>query len=340
MRSFDQLNPQASASQHNGVYVPFSSAGVPVVKTLARLDPTFSTKMAPVLTVRATLFKRHLLMFGSFRNPKMTPRLPQELVDRIVDFVAIRERDTVKMVDLKSCSLTAKSWTRASRRHFPNAITIHSFDRFFDWASEIDLASDISSRMRTITLHDDHTLARRFSPEGITKLKHNLTALYNLECLNLRGFDLHSGTEHAKLILELLDSFGGKLNTLNLDECSLSPNAFQSILHLFPHLDNVSIGNDCSPVINSADDSMLKQPPDHADKFRGSLVTGTNTLQQFLPCLLTVPLHFRRLVCALSKDGHEIISACAATLQVLYLEGTFSFTSFLELSRLTQLLFW
>lgn len=55
-------------SPYNGVHMPFFFAGVLVVKTLACLDPEFSTKMAPVLTPRATLFKRHLFPSGPVKN--------------------------------------------------------------------------------------------------------------------------------------------------------------------------------------------------------------------------------------------------------------------------------
>lgn len=336
MRPFDLLNTQTSASQHNGVYVPFYPAGVPVVKTLTRLGPTFSTKMAPVLTTRATLFKTHPLTSAPFRIPKMAPKLPQELFDRLIDFIALGE-EVGTMDDLKSCSLIAKSWARTSQRHILKAISIPSFDRLFAWASEIDLARGTSSCVRTVTLCGE--VARRFSPEELAGLEPHLSAFVNLECLNLIKFHLHSGIEHAKLILNSFGLFRTKLNTLQLESCSLSPNVFQSFLHLFPRLDNVHIGKGCLAVIKTADDILLRPPLGGTKNLRGSLVTETDTPREFFPCLLTIPLHFHHLECILSKESHEVISACAATLELLSFAGTFSFTGFIGPSRLISQLF-
>lgn len=253
----------------------------------------------------------------------MTPRLPQELIRAIIDFVAIRERGT-KMQDLKSCSLTAQSWTGASQRHILQAVVIPSFGRLFDWVSEIDPADGISSYVRTLTLCGNGKPARRPSPDDLAKLKLHLTAFDKLECLNLKRFRLHSGVEHAELILEWFGLFRGELKTLNLESCSLSPSAFQYILHLPPLLDNISISSSCRAVINTEDDGALRPPLKDATNFRGGLITGADTPQEFLPCLLTVPLRFRRLVCVFSKEGYRIVSACAPTLQTLSLEGIFS----------------
>lgn len=322
MRPFDLLiNQQASASPYNGVYMPFSPAGVLVVKTLACPDPTFSTKMAPALTTRGVLFKTHLSPSGSFRNPKMTPSLPHELIDTIIDFVAIRETGTRRMQDLESCSLTAKSWTCKSQRYILEAITIPSFDRLLDWVSEVDLTTCIPSYVKTLTLRGDANLIRRLSPDHLPNLERHLAAFDNLECLNLKKVHLHSRVGHFNLILECFGLLGGKLKTLNLETCSLSPNAFQSILHLLPQLDNVSIANDCS--VNIGDHTTLRPSLTDATNFRGSLVTGSKTLHEFVPCLLTVPRNFHRLVCVFSRDGNRLISECAAALQVLRLEGTF-----------------
>lgn len=289
----------------------------PCSHDLCTPGPHVQYQMAPVLTPQATLFKRHTVPPVSSRNPKMTPRLPQELVDKIIEFVAMRERNT-KMQDLKSCSLTAKSWSHASQRYILEAITI-SFDHLSAWASGEYLMGGISSYVQTLTLCGDNDLARRFPPGCIAKLP----AFAKLECLTLKKFCLHSGIEHIKLILKWFRLIGGKLKTLNLDTCSLSPNAFQSILRRFPLLDNVSI-DECLAVVNTEGDSTLKPPLSDTTNFRGSLDVGTNTPEEFLSCLLTAPLHFSHLVYDYSREGYQILSACASTLQILILEGTFS----------------
>lgn len=248
----------------------------------------------------------------------MAPKLPQELVDRIVDFVATRESNT-KLQDLKSCSLTARSWSCRSQRYILQSVDIPSFDHLLRWASEIDPAKGVSSNVRTLTLCDN--LTWRLSPDIVTQLEHHFAAFDRLECLNLKGFHIYSNVRHAELIPKWLGQFGGTLKTLNLESCLLSPNAFQSILHLFPLLDNVSISNDCQAVIATADDRALKQDSDDITRIRGSLVTGISTLQEFLPCLLTMPLQLHRLVCAFSGEGHQIVSACASTLQILFFEA-------------------
>jgi len=248
----------------------------------------------------------------------MTQVLPQELLDRIVDLVASRERNT-KMQDLKSCSLAAQSLSRRSRRYILEAITIPSFDHLLKWTSEIDPTSGIPSYVRTITLRDNRTW--QFSPNILAQLEPHLTAFDRLECLNLSGFHLHSGIPHSELVPNWFGRFGNTLKTLSLESCSLSPNAFQSILHIFPLLDNVSIDDDCRAVTETKNDRTLKQYPGDVTNFQGSLVTGTNTLQEFLPCLLMIPPQFHRLVGVFNKEGHQIVSACAPTLQILNFEG-------------------
>jgi hypothetical protein len=250
----------------------------------------------------------------------MAPGLPQELVDKIIDLVASRERNT-KVRDLKSCSLTARSWTCRSQRYILESITIPSFDHLLKWGSEINPTSGgISSYVRTITLCDD--LTWQFSPDILAQLEHHLAAFDRLESLHLKGFHLYSGIRDSELIPKWFGRFSNKLKTLSLESCSLSPNAFQSVLHLFPLLDNVSINDDCHAVVNTESDRVLKRYPGDVTHFRGSLVTGISTLQEFLPCLLMVPLQFHRLVCVFNGEGHQIVSACAPTLQILNFEGS------------------
>ena len=225
------------------------------------------------------------------------------------------------MRDLKSCSLAARALSRRSQRYILESITISSFDRLLKWTSEIDPTSRISSYVRTITLCDN-LRTWQFSPDILAQLERHLAAFDRLECLNLKGFHLHSGIRYSELIPKWFGRFRNTLKTLTLESCSLSPTAFQSMLHLFPLLDNVSINDDCHAVINDESDRVLKRYPGDVTRFRGSLATGINTLQEFLPCLLMVSLRFHRLVCVFNGEGHQIVSACAPTLQILNFEGS------------------
>ena len=268
---------------------------------------------------RTILFNKGLVPSGSLSSPStMAPVLPQELVDNIIDIVASRERNT-QMRDLKSCSLAARSLSSRSQRYILESITIPSFDDLLKWTSEVDPTSGILSHVRMITLCDNFT--HRSSPDILTRLEHHLDVFDHLECLNLKEFRLHSGTQHNEPIPKWPGRSGNALKTLNLESCSVSPNAFQSILHLFPFLDNVSISDDCHAVIDTESDRALMRYPGDGTNFRGSLVIGINTLQEFLPCLLMAPLQFHRLVCVFNGEGHQIVSACAPTLQILNFEG-------------------
>lgn len=277
------------------------------------------------IQVVATLFNGGLPPPGPLNSPggpapikrKMAPVLPQELLDRIVDLVANREKDT-HMRDLKSCSLVARSLSRRSQRYILESITIPSFDHLFEWASGIDHTSGIPSYVRTITLCDHRTW--RFSPNILSQLEHHLAAFDRLECLKLRGFHLYSNIPHSELMPRWFGRFGNTLKTLYLESCHLSPNAFQSIFHIFPLLDDVSIDDECHAVIETEGDRTLERYPG-ATHLRKSLVTGQNTLKEFLPCFLVTPIRFRRLVCILNGAGHQIISAYAPTLQILNFYG-------------------
>ncbi|KAF9648441.1 hypothetical protein BDM02DRAFT_3129044 [Thelephora ganbajun] len=149
----------------------------------------------------------------------MKPTLPQELVDKIIDFVASRERNT-QMRDLKSCSLTARSWSCRSQRYILESITIPSFDHLLKWASKIDPASGISSYVRTLTLCDN--LTWWFSPETLAQLECHLPVLDRLECLNLKRFHLHSGIRHSGLIQKWFGRFRNTLKTLNLESSMIA----------------------------------------------------------------------------------------------------------------------
>ena len=226
------------------------------------------------------------------------------------------------MQDLQSFSLTARPWTIACQRHILQAITIPSLDRLLDWTSEIKINPEggVSSCVQTLTLRGENPPTRPFSPNT---LKPHLAAFVNLECLILSKFHIHSHIEHAKRILECFGLFKGKLKTLHLESCSLSPNAFQSILYLFPLLNDVFISDDCLAETQTEDDITLKPPLMDGTNFGGKLATGSKTLQAFLPCFLTVPLRFSSLVCLFNPEGYQLISACASTLQELSFEGTF-----------------
>ena len=224
------------------------------------------------------------------------------------------------MRDLKSCSLTARSWSRRSKRYIFESVTIPSFDHLLEWTRGIDPTSGIPSYVRTITLCDYRTW--RFSADILAQLEHHLAAFVRLECLNLKGFHLHSHIPHSELFPRWFGRFGNTLKTLSLESCSLSPNAFQSILHIFPLLSDISIDDDCRAVIKTENDRALKQYPGNLAPLQGSLATGTNSLQEFLPCFLMVPLQFHRLVGVFGREGHQIVSACAPTLQILHFEGS------------------
>ena len=273
----------------------------------------------------ATLFNGRLPLPGSLNSPgglaptkrKMAPVLPQELLDRIVDLIASREMGT-HMRDLKSCSLVARSLSRRSQQYILESITIPSFDHLLEWASGVDHTSGISSYVRTITLCDYRTW--RFSPDILSQLEHHLAAFDRLECLKLRGFHLYSNIPHSELMPRWFGRLGNTLKTLYLESCHLSPNAFQSIFYTFPLLNDVSIDDDCHAVIETEGDRALERHPG-ATHLRESLVTGQNTLKEFLPCFLVTSLRFRRLVCTLNGAGHRIISAYAPTLQILNFYG-------------------
>ena len=263
-----------------------------------------------------------------FIHRKMRPNLPQELVDKIIDLVAFNERNT-NMRDLRSCSLTARSWSHRSQQYIFESLTISSFGCFRRWASEIDPASGILSYVRTLTLCDN--LTWQFSPDILTQFEPHLDAFHRLERLNLEGFHLHSDIRHADLFPKWFGRFRNTLKTLNLESCSLSPNVFQSIIHLFP-LDNISISDDCHAVTATENDRALERDLGSVTHFRGCLETGINTLREFLPCLLTVPVQFHRLVCVFNEEGHQIVSACAPTLQTLFFEGVYRSLFFFSIS--------
>jgi len=175
----------------------------------------------------------------------------------IIDLVANRELRNTKMRDLRQCSLTARSWSCRSQRYIFESITISSFDHLLKWCSEMDPTSNISTYVRTMTLCDNFTW--RFSPDILPQLDRHLAAFDRLEWLNLKGFHLHSGIRHSDLASKWFCRFRTTLKTLTLESCSLSPNAFQSVLHIFPLLDNISIDDDCHAIINTENDRVLRR---------------------------------------------------------------------------------
>jgi len=236
-------------------------------------------------------------------------KLPQELIDEIIDHVAYP--------DLRACSLVARRWVERSRwRIWGCGYCSFIDERQLNSPRKSLLAkgSIFAERVHTLTLGSTavQAWAKHFRDVDVV-----------LPCLNsliITDASLNLGSDVAVLKRD----FGNTLLSLSLNRVCIRHHEFYPILSSFPNLDDLSIVHLNLPL----------PPPDgtpDCPRTQGKLsLVGVQAHDTCVPFLLKLPIQFRSLHFCDTPDVrkiHPLVRACSSTLKTLEIRGSVWFSS-------------
>ena len=190
----------------------------------------------------------------------MVAELPQEIVDKIIDEIALDLlRDTRDQIqDLKTLSLVSSAWQYRTRTHLFQALEITS-DNFPIWCRDIRLGSDGPSRFVTYIRYEPSwpETERNIDPlEGLACSPSNMSAFTNLRTLHFANISLqHIG---------YLTCFGGlvpKVRELWLEDCQMDITRFVSFVRPFAKLERLRLMRPQCPNENKLQQWDIAEPP-------------------------------------------------------------------------------
>ena len=157
-------------------------------------------------------------------------RLPQELVDHIIDCLS----DDPQM--LATWSLVAKTWLARSRLHLFNEVTLSS-QRVGKWHSIIRPGPNgISHLVRTLKLQQAPEL-RWLNTKYLDLISDHIYSFQHVENLSIAWMDL-GDFEPGSLTRHFIH-YGPSLRSLHLSYLSADYSALSAFLQLFPNLEDL-----------------------------------------------------------------------------------------------------
>ena len=236
-------------------------------------------------------------------------RLPQELIDQIID--------NVGHPDLRACSLVGRRWV--GRSHW--RICGGGYYSFVDQRQLNSARKNLLTKGSIFTEHI-HTLTLGFTAvqAWAEHFRDVGVVLPRLNSLIITGAGLRLDSDVAVL----KRSFGNTLLSLSLNRVAIDSKEFYPILSFFPNLDNLSIAR-----------LSLSQPPlgdiPACPRTQGKLtLTGFEAHHTCVPFLLKLPIQFRTLHFCDTADVrkvHPLVWACSSTLTTLEIRGNVRFFS-------------
>jgi len=165
-------------------------------------------------------------------------RLPQELIDRIIDYVYDR-------ISLRACSLVCSRWSPRSRKHLFAQVEFASISDLRRWCARIHPGpSGLSSLVEHLTLSESHLSPTLPSPSWLHSSiltdaaphLHSFSALRTLEARRWR-----MTTDLISLVIHSLGSSIKNVTRLKLGNVTVQPSTLTMLIGHFPHLDDLSI---------------------------------------------------------------------------------------------------
>jgi len=232
-------------------------------------------------------------------------KLPQELIDEIVDHV--------DHPDLRTCSLVGRRWVERSQwRIWGGGYFSFINQRQLDSPRRnlLTKGSIFAERIHTLTLGSTAVQAWTEHFRNVDLVLPRLNSLIiTAACLYLDSD-----------VAVLKRNFGNTLLSLSLNKVVIGHEEFYPILSSFPNLDDLSIAR------------LNLGPPPPGDTPACPRTQGKLTLVGFeahstcVPFLLKLPIQFRTLHFCDTADVrkiHPLVRACSLTLTTLEIRGTF-----------------
>lgn len=228
-------------------------------------------------------------------------RLPQELVDYIVDHIS-DDRST-----LFACTHLSRTWCIAARTHLYRTFTVSDSSGFMtlDDLQKMGMAGLVHKMILTRKINQTDFL----SPKALTRLN----AFMYLQELDLRYLDV------GELVLRLhnrCDTLKSTVRTLSLRYPTGSIKRIVCFISLFSNLENLAVDG-INRVLFSDDSQvpvMERSPP-----LTGQLRLSAISDQDFIHSLASMQqgFRFRTVDLRFCREVQEIIDGCAGTMERL-----------------------
>ena len=252
------------------------------------------------------------------------PELPQEIVDKIVDEIALEEcgdpRDQAR--DMKAFSLISSKWLHRSRKHLFRTMELTS-DQFPAWCKTVRPgASGPSPHVTYIRYMPSWVeVERKIGPlEGLACNPSHMTAFTNLRTLHFVDISLqHSG------YLTCFGELAAIVRELWLEDCQMDINQFVSFVRPFTNLERLRLMRPQCMDESKLDHSALAEPP----PLKGTLEfhqpgpVASGNITSFIHELSLLPSYFSTMVfrerLETPKAANELLAASRRTLTKLTL---------------------
>ena len=222
--------------------------------------------------------------------PFRMERIPQELVDKLIDELADDPEP------LRVCSLISRRWVGRSRHHLFRLINFPRADKFTRYRNMFPVDHSVHSCVRTLVITQPPREALR---SGLEHLK----AFRGLESLTLTDI-INRPTEGQNTIEFLAEGLGDTLSvkSLKLIQWRVSPTTLMEFICRFPSLKDLNI---------ERMDFLLGLPrwklPSRFPRFTGRLDfvdrDSHGTAEKFLRLLARLPLAFREISIEAASHG-------------------------------------
>ncbi|KAF9653284.1 hypothetical protein BDM02DRAFT_1885931 [Thelephora ganbajun] len=227
----------------------------------------------------------------------MVAELPQEIIDRIIDEIALdvlaETRDRTR--DVKILSLVSSKLHHRSRMHLFQMLEITS-DNFPTWCRDVRLGREGPSCYITYIRYRPSwvKVERRIGPlEGLARSPSHISAFINLRTLHFAEISL----QHAGY----LTCFGGLVATVRelwFEDCQMDINQFVSFVRPFKNLERLRLMRpQCMNEGKLQHWDMAEPPPlkGTLEYHQSSMATSGNTAS-FIHELSLLPASFSTMV--------------------------------------------
>ena len=262
------------------------------------------------------------------------PRLPQELIDVIIDYHEYDRRT------LKACSLVSSKWSARSRKHLFREVELGSKAELASWCTLIHPGpSGPSSFVETLSLYDlgfstaapQYSRAQFLQQSTLSDATPHFRSFSGLRSLEVRGWN--TGDLRVSLMLNCISASLESVTHLTLECMLVHPLTFATFISHFPHLDYLSIDGLWRPqgvhgLRDIYDDSPASVVPTHP---HGEIVVldamRIEERKEVFNSIVLLEPRFHRVLfqdvrCDAWRDFWPLVEACSGSLEELEIRIT------------------
>jgi len=258
-------------------------------------------------------------------------RLPQELIDKIIDQVYPWDRRA-----LGACSLVCSQWSSRSRKYLFIQVELYSPTDLERWCAHIRPGPQgPSSLVEDLSLLDGRLSMS--APDGtswfqssvLSKATTHLRSFSGLRALRIMGWDTVAVS--TLIMLRHFDPLPETVTRLTLERMFISPVALLTFISRFPHLDHLFIStiknhwkvDDTGGLLHESHGSIVPTHP-HGE-FTAFEVGRFDEPEKIFGGIALLEPQFRRvafrfILCNMWRSFWPVVEACAESLEELVIE--------------------